>query len=422
MWLSHRLARTSHGPARLGLVATLVAASVGITGTSAVHAEPANGLCKMDPSRGAVPESFPVAACVDGSGIWLRNSLQVPIHLAVTGDTGKPVTIQLDQGVAAVVTRMSHPDPLLLMPGDVIRIPVGSRGASATIADTEAGAFYALAVTLARFLPRGMAVDLYEAITDFMKRIADAFGTYQDCLVGKNWIGQLGCKATLDWQVGLAFGLDATKFALARATKTARKIMSVFLDAATYAEFVRAKIPTIEKLATSARTIVQAAIKPLATTVDWRNTAYRSTCAHESKAELSVRIHNGIGRVPKPGPPAGATYDFAVEPQPAAGDLTGDGHPEVAVVLSCHQSDTSPNFILWEVQVFTDGPARLAVLVPIPDPGYRRMDFSPGELSIDSGKLVIGVGLYGPNDCNACGPSVHRAIAWRWNGRQLTRA
>ena len=142
--------------------------------------------------------------------------------------------------------------------------------------------------------------------------------------------------------------------------------------------------------------------------------------------DLGSLLSNGAGKVAKPDSySAGATYDFALSPvrgteaATAAGDLTGDTHPEVAALLSCWESDTSPNFSHWEIQVFTDGPTRLAVVVPVPDVGFRRVDSE--QVSIVDRKLVVGVGLYGPDDCMGCGPSVHRSYTWRWDGHQFVR-
>src|SRR5437870_5769866 len=51
---------------------------------------PAPGLCTMDTSRGSVPPDFAVAACVNRTSVWLRNTLQVPVLIQLAGDTGIP--------------------------------------------------------------------------------------------------------------------------------------------------------------------------------------------------------------------------------------------------------------------------------------------------------------------------------------------
>jgi hypothetical protein len=402
------------------VVAAAVAAIVCTVGPAAAYAEPAAGLCAMSAERGAVPDDFPIAACVDGSDIWLRNLLQVPIGLAVTGDTGTPVTLQPDQGIAAIVTRSLRADALLLMPSDTMRIPVGRGAATVRIANTDAGGVYLVAVTLATFLPFPAPVAIHEAFADLVRSTADALAEYRDCLVGRNWIGQIGCRATLVRQLDQALLLDSARVVLQFVPPA--RLLALLLDSATYLKFVEAQAPAIERIADSARTITQSASVSPATDTDWRNTTYRTTCAGLSDSPLTVAVHNGVGSVARPDGVPGATFDFAVAGRPAAGDLTGDGRPEAAVVLLCHQSDTSPNFIVWEIQVFTDGSERLAALMPEPEPGFWRMDFTAGRLSITGGRLRVGVGLYGNEDCNACGPSVQRELAWRWNGHELIRA
>jgi hypothetical protein len=132
-------------------------------------------------------------------------------------------------------------------------------------------------------------------------------------------------------------------------------------------------------------------------------------------------MHNGAGKAPDAeDPESDSMYEFAIEGL-AAGDLTGDSRPEVAVVLSCHPPKT--NFAVWEIQAFTDGPAPLSTLVvrPLPDALYPGVDFVAGALLIKAGRLTAGVEYYGPADCHACGPSIHRELSWLWNGRQFVQ-
>jgi hypothetical protein len=77
-----------------------------------------------------------------------------------------------------------------------VQIPIGSVSATVTVTDAEAEAagFYVLAVTSATRLPVGKPESIYEAFVDMIEELVDAFGQYKDCLVAKNWIGQLGCR------------------------------------------------------------------------------------------------------------------------------------------------------------------------------------------------------------------------------------
>jgi WD40 repeat protein len=158
---------------------------------------------------------------------------------------------------------------------------------------------------------------------------------------------------------------------------------------------------------------------PLATTIDWRNTTLRSNCADQGP-DLSFAVHNGTGTALEPSD-ASFAYQFQVTAV-TSGDLNGDGRPEVAIELICIPPNT--NFSVWEIQVFTDGPVRLTRLIipPLPDALYQADNPADGEFGIDSGKLRVGVMYYGPNDCHACGPSIHRMLYFRWNGKQLVAA
>jgi pimeloyl-ACP methyl ester carboxylesterase len=156
-----------------------------------------------------------------------------------------------------------------------------------------------------------------------------------------------------------------------------------------------------------------------ASSIDWHNAEYKSNCASESATVLPVKMSGDRGLAPDPGDPA-SSYEFAVGGV-AAGDLTGDGTNEVAVVLLCHPPNT--NFEVWEVQVFTDGGKQLAQFVVDPIPGYGAPagDWASKELAIGGGHLRIGVRDYGPEDSHASGGSIHRTVSWHWDGGKFVR-
>lgn len=81
-------------------------------------AKPAPGLCSMNTSRGTIPASFAIDACVTNSGIWLRNQLQVPVRFKVSGDAGKPVNVHTDISPESRMSRgRSAGQPWLLASG-----------------------------------------------------------------------------------------------------------------------------------------------------------------------------------------------------------------------------------------------------------------------------------------------------------------
>jgi uncharacterized protein (DUF697 family) len=219
-------------------------------------AGPSPGLCPMNTSRGAVPDDFAIDACVDGSGIWLRNQLKVAVRFTVAGDTGPPVAVHLDNGLAATATRHQYPDPLELLPGDIVRIPIGPGAASARLAASDAGGFYALATTLAAFSPLGFAGRVVNAFTAFVAEIADIYGRHADCLVGKNWIGQLGCFATLARDAAVAV-------ARASAIGLGGAVLATIVSTVTFLGFVDAQPQAVQKLLKSNPMLSQAAITVL---------------------------------------------------------------------------------------------------------------------------------------------------------------
>jgi hypothetical protein len=213
---------------------------------------PAAGLCRMDTTRGAVPAGFALDACVDASAVWLRNQLDIPVRFTVGGDTGHVVNVQSDTGIAASVTRAAYPDPLIVLPGDTVRVSVGAAAASVTAASTDIGGFYLIAVTVATFIPFGKVKDYFESFTTLVKDVAAAYADYRNCMATANWIGQLGCRTKLAGAVTFAFG-KAVVLGLAKAA------LSVILNTAFYLQFVKAQAPDVERLALSDRTISLAA-------------------------------------------------------------------------------------------------------------------------------------------------------------------
>jgi hypothetical protein len=225
---------------------------------SSAAAKPAPGLCAMNTSRGAVPANFAIDACVTAAGIWLRNQLQVPVRFKSSGDAAQPVNVHTDVGLAALATRTVYPHPLILLPGDVVRIPVGAGKASAKLSGTDAGGFYAMAVTVATFLPGAtQAGTVINAFTSLIKELADASFEYQNCLVGKNWLGQQGCQIARVGKVTWAVGKAAVVIGFRSAP-----VVSLVLNAATYLDFLNAQVPGVEAVLSSERTITLAARRP----------------------------------------------------------------------------------------------------------------------------------------------------------------
>jgi hypothetical protein len=228
----------------------VVAATVVLAGSASLaKAGPATGLCSMDTSRGAIPVSFAIDACFDGHAVWLRNDLSVPIHFAISGDTGARTNLHLDQSLAALATRAHYPDPLLLLPHDVLRIAIGTGAARITLADTDAGGYYALATTIFAFLPAGVAKAAYDSITGMIAEFSDDFAKYANCTKTHS---SLICKPILVRDVTFAVGRAAVG-------GLAKGIVSLVLNAATFAKWANGQPSAIKKILGSDRTLTFAA-------------------------------------------------------------------------------------------------------------------------------------------------------------------
>lgn len=158
--------------------------------------------------------------------------------------------------------------------------------------------------------------------------------------------------------------------------------------------------------------------------VDWLNTSYTTDCAGVADQPFTVALHDGRG-VYQPDGPGGRSYDVAVAGI-AHGYLEGDATPQTAVLLTC--SPQPSNYSVTEIQVLRTDKQRVGD--PLRPPGlvknalYSMPFFEDNKLAIAHGLLSSAAAYYGPNDCHACGPSIHYKLSWRWNGHAfaLTKA
>ena len=159
----------------------------------------------------------------------------------------------------------------------------------------------------------------------------------------------------------------------------------------------------------------------------WANRSYVVDCPGIAPQPFSVFVHQGAGHgAPQNGFPQGFDVGVGGTDGFAAGDLTGDGQPEVAVVVGCHPTGTSPGYATNEVQIFTGGakgPKMLARLTP-PFPASGLGNFPPvfggynPVFKVSSGNLITSIEAWAPGDCHACA-SIFRTVTWHWNGRRF---
>ncbi len=159
----------------------------------------------------------------------------------------------------------------------------------------------------------------------------------------------------------------------------------------------------------------------------WASRSYMVACPGIAPQSFSVVMHNGVGHgAAQNGFPQGFDVGVGGTGAFASGDLTGDGQPEVAVVVGCHPTGSSPGYATNEVQVFTgttNGPRMLERLTP-PFPASGLGNFPPvfggynPVFDIRNGNLITSIEAWAPGDCHACA-SIFRTVSWRWNGQRF---
>jgi hypothetical protein len=257
-------------------VATSCIFSVAIFGayslvaTPVSSAGPAPGLCHMNTSRGAVPTDFAIDACIGRAYVYLHNNLTVVLTMQLSGNGGPAKRTESDFGLAADATRSRSNDPWIFLPGDALKIPLGSGSASFRVHGSQSAGYYALALTLQTFMP-GAGSAVLGAFTTLVAELDDDFVQYRDCLVGKNWIGQLGCNALQDRNIGFAF-------ARAAVTGVASGAVGAVLAAATFTRWAEVQAPTIGTLLRSGAINISAKeLTPTTTTTTTKTVATTTT-------------------------------------------------------------------------------------------------------------------------------------------------
>ncbi|TQN44383.1 hypothetical protein FHU33_3885 [Blastococcus colisei] len=170
-------------------------------------AGPALELCTLDTSRGGVPATFVLDACADPTSLSVRNSLDVPVVVRAGGNLGFPLVVHRDDStVAGVLSRMVSTGTLL-MPGDVVRWPLGAAAAELAVEPLAAAAAPAVVETLARFLPDGDAPQAEASIAafaDVVEAVSRAVDERVDCAAGKNFLRTAACDVAASAAIGRA--------------------------------------------------------------------------------------------------------------------------------------------------------------------------------------------------------------------------
>lgn len=227
------------------------AASLAVLASAVVpmsaSAGPAPGLCAMNTSRGTVPAGFPIDACVDGSSIWLYNSTTLDLTVAATGSVGSPRTTVTNPTLAVDATRLHSGNPWLLLPGDKMQIPIGSDSAEVRLGLDKSAGFYALALTMATYVPvvNNAVVNSY---TQFIAEVNADFVNYQNCKAGRNFLGQAACTAGFVGDITFAVGRIVVSLAADGLKVGVKSLLAPLLATATFLQWVDAQVGQISVL------------------------------------------------------------------------------------------------------------------------------------------------------------------------------
>ena len=225
----------------LGLLAVVATAG----GSVASVAGPAPGLCKMNVSRGKVPASFPIDGCVSGGGVFVRDTLGIPVGIDVIGDTGKPSTTGAPLNpIAALATLRTNHQPGLLIPGETVFVPVGSGAATVTVHNvTTAATTYVIADGFTSALPLGKG----NAVVTLVSELSDVYLKYRNCVASAGAVTKVKCGALLTRDV---------LFAAGRAGITlAPNVASLAVAAIKQLKFIATLNSQLNKVSSGARTI-----------------------------------------------------------------------------------------------------------------------------------------------------------------------
>lgn len=226
---------------------------------SPAWAAPAATLCEPDVSRGAVPEVFVIDACVDAAGVTVRNTTDAPVVVELTGDLGAPLWVSRAGGAAATLTRLTaHPDDVL-MPGDIVRWPVGVAAATVTVTGLDPAMIAAVVESLRAVLPRP-ATDEAQAGTfrrfaALVRSVAAATEARASCLEGKNFLRVAACDAAAAGAIGQAVSSHVRR-------SDAEDVVSVVLDPERWDEWSAVRPAVVGPAAERTLRLIAAPVPP----------------------------------------------------------------------------------------------------------------------------------------------------------------
>lgn len=187
------------------VLAPLLLLVLPLLGVPSASAAPA--LCAPEETRGGVPESFPVDACVDGTTITLRNDRDRPVLVTSVGDVGVPVRIRSENSDVAAVIRRTGGAGEVLLPGEVARWPIGSGLAVVTVQPAAVPAAPELATVLGGWLAGGTdqpAPEAQQHAAALVAEISAALDARAACAEDQEFLTTAGCDVVAAIAIGNA--------------------------------------------------------------------------------------------------------------------------------------------------------------------------------------------------------------------------
>lgn len=226
---------------------------------SPAAAAPATELCTLDAARGGVPAGFALDACADAGALTVRNDLDVPVTIEGSGDVGAPLTVHADDSATADVLRQAAGGKTLLMPGDVLRWPLGAAAAELVVAPLPGGGVEpAVLGALGQFLPGpadATAPDAYAGFAQVVEDVAEAVQERADCVTGKNFLRVAACDVVASAAIGRSVFVHLPR-------STARDVHPLLADPGNWAEWDRVVVAEEQTLVGRELRLPQAAVPP----------------------------------------------------------------------------------------------------------------------------------------------------------------
>ena len=182
------------------LAAALTAGGLMLLPPVPAAAIPMADLCVPDNTRGGVPWTFVIDACAEVGSVTMRNSLGFPVLVQGTGDVGTPVRHYQRRGATEAVLRLTAGPGTVLVPGDVVRWPLGTGAADFTVSLLQPTATAPVVDTLEPFLPNlgtdDVDQDDYRVFGTLARELAVAVDARAACVPGKNFLQVAACDVT----------------------------------------------------------------------------------------------------------------------------------------------------------------------------------------------------------------------------------